>query len=283
MNAPNLPLEPELVERVLAKMMLNAKPKNDLAGLNQLYHAWCASIPFDSIQKRIWLESDRDWPMTGSHATEFFENWLKHGTGGTCWPTAEGLYALLVACGFNTRRVAGGMHIGVGEPWADHGSVMVDIDGVTYLPDPSIIHFEVLPLVPGQSSKVDTGVNRAEAVATEKGFDIKWMPGHLREWVAYRTDPELDPIDHDFLVSRYEWSVDVSNFNNALFITRRFPDRIISVGRANYIEVAADDTLTVTVVEEDVRRKLLVEEFGLSEEILDSCPPDKEGDDWVPD
>jgi arylamine N-acetyltransferase len=100
-------LSPALVEQVLAKLGLKDRPTLDLAGLNTVYSAICASIPFDNVQKRIWLASDQKKPATGGDPREFFENWLRHGTGGTCWPSSGGLYALARALGFTARRIAG--------------------------------------------------------------------------------------------------------------------------------------------------------------------------------
>src|ERR1700722_13894824 len=87
-------LSPLLVEQVLAKLGLKNKPSLDLAGLNTLYAAICGSIPFDNVQKRIWFGTDQNKPSTGGDPTEFFENWVRHGTGGTCWPANGGMYAL---------------------------------------------------------------------------------------------------------------------------------------------------------------------------------------------
>src|SRR5579862_9322901 len=100
-------LSPALVEQVLAKLGLSNWPSLDLSGLNTVYAAVCANIPFDNVQKRIWFAGNRSRPVTGGDPSEFFENWLKHGTGGTCWPGNGGMYALARALGFNARRMAG--------------------------------------------------------------------------------------------------------------------------------------------------------------------------------
>ncbi len=88
-------LSPALIDRVLAKFGLSDPPSLDLAGLNALYAAFCGNIPFDNIQKRIWLAGDQTTPLTGGDPTEYFVNWLTHGTGGTCL-TVSGAMAALV-------------------------------------------------------------------------------------------------------------------------------------------------------------------------------------------
>src|SRR6266849_3725974 len=87
-------LAPGLVERVMTKLGLRRRPALDLAGLNALYAAFSAGIPFDNVQKRIWFASPQTTPIPSGDPNQFFNNWLQHGTGGTCWPLNGAMYAL---------------------------------------------------------------------------------------------------------------------------------------------------------------------------------------------
>jgi len=64
--------------------------------------------PFDNLQKMISLRAG-DQRLTGHDASEFFENFLAHGSSGTCWPSSNALFTLLTSLGFDARRVAGAM------------------------------------------------------------------------------------------------------------------------------------------------------------------------------
>jgi len=94
-----------------------------------------------------------------------------------------------------------------------------------------------------------------------------------------RPDLAGGPVGHEVFVERYALSASRerarSPFNDALFISRHFPDRILVVGRHNRIEVAADNTATVTEVTDAERRRILVEKLGLSSEIVGRIPPDE--------
>ena len=118
-----------LLERVLVKLGLRSKPRTDLDGLNEIYAAYSGHIPNDNIQKRIWLVGDKSRPVTGGDPVEFFENWLTHGTGGTCFPAAGGLYAVLVALGFDARRILASVMMEGIERDGNHGRVLVRMDG----------------------------------------------------------------------------------------------------------------------------------------------------------
>ncbi|MHC5009199.1 MAG: arylamine N-acetyltransferase family protein [Planctomycetota bacterium] len=277
MAAPERLPPPEIIERVLEKLGIHERPSVDLAGLNAVYAAWCGNIPFDNLQKRIWFAGERTTPVTGGDPTAFFVNWLAHGTGGTCWPTSGGMYALLKSLGFPARRIAGAMiNTGDRNPQdAGHGSVTVALDGVDHLVDASILAFEALPLVPGQRTRSGPGIHAIEAVPTDQGFDVRWRVGLDREAsVTFRTQPQFDPVDHRFFLDGYERSRTSSPFNRTVYICRRSAGSIVSLARRRLITVAADDTATVNEIAEAQRKEVLVGVFGISREIAATLPPD---------
>ncbi len=272
-------LSHELIERVLLKLGFTDLPSLDLAGLNALCAAFCSSVPFDNIQKRIWFAGDQTTPLTGGDPTEFFENWLTHGTGGTCWPINDGLYALFHSLGFDARRIAGCI-IMEEYPGTNHGSMVVTLDGVGYLIDANIGSFKVLALVPNTPASTGEGIHDISAVPIDGGFDVFWYTGiNRKEPLVFRTEPEHDPVDHAFFLEAYDRTKSKGHdlFNYALYICRRFPDSIVTLGRKNKITVAAHNIATKTEISDAERRRVLVEELGISEEIVEALPPDVPG------
>lgn len=271
-------LSPDLLERVLTKLGLSERPSLDLEGLNTLYAAYSGNVPaIDSIQKRIWFAGEQKTPLPGGDPRDYFENWLAHGTGGTCWPTNGAIYALVRSLGFDARRIAGCI-IMEEYPGTNHGSVVVTLDGVDYLLDANLAAFKVLPLVPDRATSTGTGLHDTSGVPIEGAFDVLWYQGHSREEpLTFRTEPQHDPVDYAFFLARYELSKKLSVFNHALFICRRFPESIVTLGRSNKITVAANNTVTKSEISEAGRKIALVEEFGISEEVAEALPPDVSG------
>ena len=270
-------LSPALVERVLQKLGLKIQPTLDIAGLDTLYGAICSSIPFDNVQKRIWFASDRKKPATGGDPVEFFENWVRHGTGGTCWPCSGSLYALARALGFRARRIAGSVIVANYPAGANHGSVLVKLDGVEYVFDLCFGSFKVLPLIPGQSASTETGINTLKAAANEAGghelfFHLGWSTAPL----PFRPEPEHDPVKHPFFLARYDRANRVGFFNDTLLVSRRFPDSIVTIGRGHKL-VLTERGLTTTELTSALRDEVLVEELGLSMEVVERIPPDVAG------
>jgi hypothetical protein len=62
-------------------------------------------------------------------------------------------------------------------------------------------------------------------------------------------------------------------FNDAIFICRHLADSIITMGRKSKFHLAADGTLTKTEPTEAQRKASLIEEFALSEEIVEKLHP----------
>ena len=264
----------------MTRLGLSARAQLDLNGLNELYAAWCGAVPFDNVRKRIWFAGDRSVPLPGSDPTDFFENWLTHGTGGTCWPGNGALVALVHALGFDARRIAGAMIHGSGPAErAGHGSVVVTLSGTDYLVDASILSFEPLPLVPGESATTSPGIHQIRVEWSDGGFDVAWLTGHARDTpIHFRSDPEYDRVDHAFFLDGYERSKHSGPFNRALRACRRYPDSIVTIQRDEWTTVSADGTVTKRTLDAVERPKLLIDQFGFSEEIVRHLPHDEPSD-----
>jgi arylamine N-acetyltransferase len=273
-------LPDQLFERVLEKLGLTERPGLDLVGLNTLCAAFSGHVSNDNIQKRIWFAGEQASPVTGGDPIEFFENWLAHGTGGTCFPINNAIYTLARSIGFDARRIAGSMIVEGLEQDANHGSVLVTLEGVDYLVDAQLAAFKALPLVPDQAASTGEGIHDIKAVPVEDTFHVLWYAGHNREQpITFHATQEYDPVDHVFFLTQYDLSRSNSRspFNESLYICRHFSDSILTLGRSNKITVASDNTVTTTELTDEERRSVLVEEFGISEETVNALPPDVPG------
>jgi arylamine N-acetyltransferase len=273
-------LSADLLARALCKLDLTSEFTLNLAGLNRLYAAFSQHVPNDNIQKRIWLAGDRSKPVTGGDPIEFFENWLAHGTGGTCFPANGALFALLRAIGFDARRISGSVLMEGIEQGGNHGSVLVRLDGIDYLVDAQLAAFTALPLVQGQSTSTGNGIHDISAVPVAEGFDVQWYPGSNRQKpLVMRPELEMGHVDHDYFLAQYALSASPyhrrSPFNEALFIARHFSESILVVSRNNKIEVSSENVATKSEITVDERARVLIEELGISEYAVDAIPPDE--------
>jgi len=254
-----------LRDRVLARLGLRAAPPRDLDGLRALYRAWCYAVPFDNVRKMIALRSGDGCPLPGRFAADFFEAWLAHGAGGTCWPSSNALFALVRACGFEARRVAGSMG---DNGTVNHASVKARVEGGDWLVDSSLLTIEPLPLGPRVFVR-DDPVVPAEIEPLD-GTHVLWS--HTPSYESYLPCRLLvDPADHAFYLDGYERSRERSPFNQRLYVRRNRPGELLMlVGRTRLSRTARG------LASRDLTRDELVaalrDEIGLGAALLD---------DWV--
>ncbi|MFA5630151.1 MAG: arylamine N-acetyltransferase [Porticoccaceae bacterium] len=268
-NTSTLP--PALVEKILERLGLHAAPGIDLPGLETLYAAWCREVPFDNIRKLIHLRGGAADNLPGSRAQDFFEAWLAHGTGGTCWPGNGALYALLAALGFAARRGVGTMPVTLDIP-PNHGIALVDLDGVTHAVDASIAYVAPLPLVDGETASVDHPAWGARSFQSDGTWHIGFRPLHIPQGLECRIDSLCVSGDdfHQWHQHTRRWSP----FNYELYIRTLRGDSVVGIAFGQWIEFDGDGGVNQRPLSEDERKRVLIDELGINEAIVQALPTD---------
>jgi arylamine N-acetyltransferase len=259
-------LEPATTEAVLGRLGLSDAPATDLDGLNQLYAAWCEHVPFDNLVKRIHLASGSSAPLPNGPPEAFFASYLEHGTGGTCWPSAGALFALLDALGFDARRGSASMRDDIAGRVHSHGTVLVRVDGTDYWVDSSMLTMQVF----AATEAIDHPVHRVYVEDADPHYRVWWTHGFLDEMLGCLLLD--DNVSHEHYLARYEWSRGTSPFNTALFSTRSTADTRVTVAFGQRFERRAEGVSDCPLME--ARNEILIEEFGYSEAIVAALPDD---------
>jgi arylamine N-acetyltransferase len=251
-----------LVERALSRLGHASAPETNYAGLLGLYLAWCRNVPFDNVRKRIALAKKSAEPLPGGRAADFLAAWLEHGTGGTCWPSSNGLHALLVACGFDVRRISASMfdlddH--------NHGSLIVRLEDRELLVDSSIENEIPIPLERGVEQTLGDAVHPIRVEPVGDSFRIHW--GKVQNTGTLPCRLMRDPVDQDFYLERYEISRGYSPFNTALYARKNFPGRLVSFVGCTRHEKTTHGVTSRELSPAEVRASL-VGEFGFSAAIV---------------
>ncbi len=265
-------LDAELADRVLDKLGLAERPTIDIEGLTKVYKAWCRNVPFDNLRKLIHLSANDPRPLPGSTPEDFFQAWLVHNTGGTCWSANGALHALLASLGFQTIRGIGTMMVSPNLP-PNHGTVLVDLDDIRYLTDASILHDAPLPLDLAMIASLERRRPQIEVTLTNDKWHIWWRPLHILSGIQCRIDSF--PATLSDFQQRHEETRSWSPFNYQLVSRKIVDDRSVGIGYGRWVELPSDDhALTIELNAAD-RAKQLIEALGYSEEIVSQLPADR--------
>lgn len=256
-------VSPDRVEHVLERLGLDGPPTTDLHGLGDLYHRWCRAVPFDNVRKLLALRTAASGPLPGMDPDDFFDSWLRHGTGGTCWPSATALDALLRACGFDSRMVAASMgDTGV----ATHGTTVVALDGAEWLVDTSMLTEVPVPLSPTDTTATGHDLLPTTAEPVAEGWVVTFPQASSASPIRCRT-LGTGTAAADLCAARYEASREVSPFNATAVVRRNRPVAVVTVRGTTRFHRTLQG-FDATEVHGPERRAALVE-AGLSEEIVD--------------
>ena len=264
-------LAPSLVEAVLERLGFTAPPAPDLDGLNSVYSTWCQRVPFDNVHKLIHLRAEDPAPLPGSEPSDVLEAWLEHGTGSTCWAGSAALTEFLWALGFDAKRVLATILFAPDLP-PNHGSTVVAFDGANYLVDSSMLHGEPLRLDPDARTGVDHPgwAIRAWCAAGTHMLSVRalLMPQPM--------DTRIDLIGatHEKYLERYEDTRAWGPFNYGLSVRKSVGDRVIGTAWGEHIEIDEGGEWHKHAFEPGERARWLVEDVGLSEEIVAKLPED---------
>src|SRR3989442_2160809 len=182
-----------LLERVLTKLGIPHRPEPTPRALALLYAAWCEKVPFDNVLKLIHAAASFPGPLPGNDAVDFFQCWLRWGTGGTCWAGNGALQALLATLGFPARRGVGTMLVAPNVP-PNHGTVVVDFGEALYLVDASMLHGEPLPVEKKRPTAIAHRAWGISCTSRDGRWHILWRPLHMPRGMdcsVYRLE-ELD-------------------------------------------------------------------------------------------
>lgn len=253
-------LDQDIAKEVLTRLGLNSNITIDQKGLNQLFNAWCDAIPFDNFWKRLQLAgaafSDKD-QMNPNH---FFEIWLEHGLGGTCWTSTKAMYSLLDYLGFKTRYITGSMG-DMGMP--NHGSLVVAFEnGKEFIVDTSILNNHPIEIT---GAGVEHPVYPVQIV--NDGDKKMLVFEHVTKREVMPCTIMDDNISVEEVMQYYDVSIEMSLFNDCIYIRKNNKESIESIVGNKYYAKKASDIESKELGKEEIS-SILIKAMGFSEEIV---------------
>lgn len=260
----------ETIDHIVERLGLEALPEPTAAGLAQVYLAWCRGVPFDNLVKRVHMVSGDAAPLPNGPPAAFFDLYLRHGTGGTCWPSTLALHALLTTLGFDARLGSAAMRDDLVGPVHSHATVIVRVDGGEWWVDSSMLTDAPVPLVRGEASRLDHPLRPVRVEPVGDLWRVHWWPAAISEEFGCLLLDDDVTVAH--CLARYEASRELSPFNTHVYATRNVESGAVTIALGQFHERDADGVRSGKPP--DGLGRMLVEEFGYSEEIVAQLPPD---------
>lgn len=265
-----MPMDRRLVDTVLARLGVE-RPSLDLAGLRVVYSAWCGSVPFENTLKLIHIAEEQPGPLPGSTTESFFDAWLEHGTGGTCWAGNSALHDLLAALGFAVERAIATMLPTPDIRGPNHGSVVVSLDGDRWIADASILSGE--PIRIAVPREIDRSLSPPRFDLVDGKPAVFWRILRAPDGFPCRIDRiGADRSEFDLLHQRTAaWSP--FNYQLSARLTRANVSFGVEAGQRFLIH--PDGTFDASPLEGEERLRFLVEHMGIAEAIALRVPADR--------
>lgn len=264
-------LPQDLLEQVLSRLGFQNQPGDSREDLAAIYAAWCQKVPFDNVRKLIHIRAKNPGTLPGSHAEDFFTAWLTHGTGGTCWAGSGALFSLLTSLGFDSRRGIATMLVAPDLP-PNHATVLVEIDGENYLMDSSLLCGEPLRIDGENETTIDHPAWGLSCAKRDGRCHIAWRPLHKTDGFECRLE-HFGAGDAGYQ-SLHEATRPWSPFNYELTLRTNRGEEVIGAAFGHSVTLASDGSVTRRPISTEERNRLLLEDIGLSEEIVSLLPAD---------
>jgi len=270
-------LSDALMDQIREKIGLDDDVPLTLAGLTDIYETWCQKVPFCSTLKRVHIATNAEGAFPATHAEDFFDAYLAHGTGGTCFSTGEAFYQFLRKLGFDVRRVAGTM-LDFPLPGPNHGSVVATIDGIDYMVDPFFGSEIPLPLHGAASEAIKSESRQVKFLADtdDHAWIILWRFPFGTTWMRCGMEDEHLDVPHSFFDERYQASGGPNSaFNTGLYISIHDGPATHAIYKNFYHIRRPDQPLESRPIDLAERNALLKDVFKFSDEMIALLPPDE--------
>jgi N-hydroxyarylamine O-acetyltransferase len=261
-----------LVDAVLERLGLPGAPAADRAGLERIYAAWCESVPFDNVLKRLWLEET--WPgrLPGSTPVDFFRDWIEYRTGGTCWAGNGALFGLLRELGFPVELGAATMLATPDTPGPNHGTVIASLDEGRFMVDASILSGAPLRLPePGETPPPPAALPAVQIV--DGRLAVLWRTVRAPEGFPCRI--ERIGLGEDEWDALHQHTATWSPFNYATSARLNRGAEAIGYGAGQIYRIAPAGQVQAEPVDRSAMIRFLVEVLDIDQSVADRLPDDR--------
>jgi hypothetical protein len=129
---------------------------------------------------------------------------------------------------------------------------------------------QAFPVRPGEETGLEDALHAVRVEPVEQSWRVWWTHPFLPESLGCLLLD--DDVTGEHYLARYEWSRQMSPFNLSLHATRNTTEARVTLAFDHRFSRTVEDTTSEPLG--DDRARVLVEDFGYSEEIVAALPAD---------
>jgi len=254
-SAPDPPITGSLLEEVLETLDL-ARAEPGIGLLEALFSRFNARVPFETaskIERHALVVDQQEKPR---FPEIFWREHVERGTGGTCFERVAAFEALLVALGFESRKILGRVSKDF-----DHAALLVGLGGLSRVCDVGFPFPALLPAAPGET---ETALGHVRVRETPRGLlvDLDGVPEGPR-----RVELFLAPLAEGRFLELWRGTFrSDSKFLKAVTLRQQLDNRAVSFAAG---EARVDDLHSrLTVPLAAPRAARLSQIFGVDADLL---------------
>ena len=154
----------------------------------------------------------------------------------------------------------------------NHGTVICSMDGTDFVVDASILHSEALPLAQDGASTIEHPAWGVRCTRADGYWHIRHRPMHMPEGLDCRIDSLA--ADASEFRQRHENTRAWSPFNFELYARLIRGQSVVGIARGQRVEYHGDGRISQTPLPFTDRKRVLVDELGIDQAIVDRLPDD---------
>ena len=167
--APHLTINNKTtLKKFLDKFGISPPALSEDALINSVGNAF-SHVPYENLTKIIKADALVNPKSAMRYPDEVIGDYLRFGSGGTCFSLTAAITAVYCALGINAYPILADRHYGADT----HSAVIIFRDAKIFLIDPGYLLFIPVPVYNEKSSFIDTGTNTVELKPIKNGEAVE--------------------------------------------------------------------------------------------------------------
>lgn len=220
-----------------------------------------ADLPYENLSKVLKIRLEQTPRKARRGPEEVIQDYVRYGTGGTCFSLTAAFLHLVRALGWQAEPVLADRHYGVNT----HCALLIWIEGKPHLLDPGFLLFDPVEITGKTEKSIRTGFNELQLIPRD-GEDAKVdlytvYQGSRKHRLTFKTSP----VDNAEFLKVWDDSFSWDMMNYPL-LTKTDQDKQIYL-QGNYLQTRGAMGIERQEIPAENLARIIEQQFGIHPEV----------------